>query len=130
MTERTQTSPRLLPYAQEVFPIHHRCGQGVGSLVICNLSGCENEQTRPWLKVLSEIRMGQNNAKEIMSVRVIVVRKEKDIIQVFPASLVGERGDKRLVVTSDGTTREYPKDEVFGAAGLAERRIDELLENM
>ena len=45
-----------------------------------------------------------------MSVRVIVVRREKDIIQVFPASLVGER--------------------VFGASGLAERRIDELLESM
>ena len=65
-----------------------------------------------------------------MNVRVIIVKREKDIIQVFPASLVGERGDKRLVVTSDGTTREYPKDEVFGASGLAERRIDELLESM
>lgn len=65
-----------------------------------------------------------------MSVRVIVVRKEKDIIQVFPAELVGERGEKNLVVTSDGTTREYPKSEVFGASGLAERRIDELLETM
>ena len=32
-----------------------------------------------------------------MSVRVIVVRREKDIIQVFPASLVGERGEKKLV---------------------------------
>ena len=65
-----------------------------------------------------------------MSVRVIVVRKENNIVQVFPASLVGERGDKKLVVTSDGETREYLKDEVFGASGLAERRIDELLENM
>ena len=65
-----------------------------------------------------------------MSVRVIVVRKEKDIIQVFPASLVGERGEKKLVVTTDGETREYLKDEVFGASGLAERRIDELLESM
>ena len=65
-----------------------------------------------------------------MSVRVIVVRREKDIIQVFPASLVGERGEKNLVVTSDGATREYLKDEVFGASGLAERRIEELLENM
>ena len=65
-----------------------------------------------------------------MSVRVIVVKKEKDIIQVFPASLVGERGDKKLVVTADGETREYLKDEVFGASGLAERRIDELLESM
>ena len=73
--------------------------------------------------------MGQNNAKE-MSVRVIVVRREKDIIQVFPASLVGERGEKNLVVTSDGATHEYLKEEVFGAAGLAERRIDELLESM
>lgn len=73
--------------------------------------------------------MGQNNAKG-MSVRVIVVRREKDIIQVFPASLVGERGEKKLVVTADGTTREYLKDEVFGASGLAERRIDELLESM
>ena len=65
-----------------------------------------------------------------MSVRVIVVRREKDIIQVFPAYLVGERGDKKLVVTTDGATHEYLKEEVFGAAGLAERRIDELLENM
>ena len=65
-----------------------------------------------------------------MSVRVIVVRRENNIVQVFPASLVGERGDKKLVVTSDGETREYLKDEVFGASGLAERRIDELLENM
>lgn len=65
-----------------------------------------------------------------MSVRVIVVRKEKDIIQVFPASLVGERGEKKLVVTADGETREYLKEEVFGAAGLAERRIEELLESM
>lgn len=65
-----------------------------------------------------------------MSVRVIVVRKEKDIIQVFPAELVGERGEKKLVVTSDGTALEYPKSEVFGATGLAERRIDELLETM
>ena len=65
-----------------------------------------------------------------MSVRVIVVRREKDIIQVFPASLVGERGEKNLVVTSDGVTHEYLKDEVFGASGLAERRIDELLESM
>lgn len=73
--------------------------------------------------------MGQNNAKE-MSVRVIVVRREKDIIQVFPASLVGERGEKKLVVTSDGATREYLKEEVFGDSGLAERRIDELLESM
>ena len=63
-------------------------------------------------------------------IRVIVVRKENNIIQVFPASLVGERGDKKFVVTSDGATREYLKDEVFGASGLAERRIDELLENM
>ena len=37
-----------------------------------------------------------------MSVRVIVVRREKDIIQVFPASLVGERGEKKLVVTASG----------------------------
>ena len=74
--------------------------------------------------------MGQNNAKEIMSVRVIVVRREKDVIQVFPASLMGERGEKKLVVTSDGATHEYLIDEVFGASGLAERRIDELLENM
>ena len=65
-----------------------------------------------------------------MSVRVIVVRREKDVIQVFPASLVGERGDKKFVVTSDGATREYPKDEVLGASGLAERRITELLEDM
>ena len=65
-----------------------------------------------------------------MSVRVIVVRREKDIIQVFPASLVGERGEKNLVGTSDGATHEYLKDEVFGASGLAERRIDELLESM
>ena len=65
-----------------------------------------------------------------MNIRVIVVRREKDIIQVFPASLVGERGEKKLVVTSDGATREYLKEEVFGAAGLAERRIDELLESM
>lgn len=65
-----------------------------------------------------------------MNVRVIVVRKEKDIIQVFPAELVGERCEKKLVVTSDGATHEYLKDEVFGAAGLAERRIDELLEDM
>ena len=65
-----------------------------------------------------------------MSVRVIVVRKENNIVQVFPASLVGERGEKKLVVTSDGVTREFLKDEVFGAAGLAERRIDELLESM
>ena len=65
-----------------------------------------------------------------MSVRVIVVRREKDIIQVFPASLVGERGEKNLVVTADGETREYLEDEVFGASGLAERRIDELLESM
>ena len=65
-----------------------------------------------------------------MSVRVIVVRREKDIIQVFPASLVGEREEKKLVVTSDGVTHEYLKDEVFGASGLAERRIDELLESM
>jgi len=71
--------------------------------------------------------MGQNNAKGI---RVIVVRKENNIVQVFPASLMGERGDKKLVITSDGATHEYLKDEVFGAAGLAERRIDELLENM
>ena len=63
-----------------------------------------------------------------MSVRVIVVRREKDIIQVFPASLVGERGEKKLVVTASGETREYLK--VFGASGLAERRIDELLESM
>ena len=40
-----------------------------------------------------------------MSVRVIVVRREKDIIQVFPASLVGERGEKKLVVTASGETR-------------------------
>ena len=73
--------------------------------------------------------MGQNNAKETM-IRVIVVRKENNIVQVFPASLVGERGDKKLVVTSDGVTHEYLKDEVFGASGLAERRIDELLESM
>lgn len=65
-----------------------------------------------------------------MSVRVIVVKKERDIIQVFPASLVGERGEKKLVVTSDGAIHEYLKDEVFGAAGLAERRIEELLESM
>ena len=65
-----------------------------------------------------------------MSVRVIVVRKENNIVQVFPASLVGERGEKKLVVTSDGKTQEYLKDEVFGASGLAERRIDELLESM
>lgn len=65
-----------------------------------------------------------------MSVRVIVVKKERDIIQVFPASLVGERGEKKLVVTSDGATLEYLKEEVFGAAGLAERRIEELLESM
>ena len=65
-----------------------------------------------------------------MNVRVIIVKREKDIIQVFPASLVGERGDKNLVVTASGETREYPKDEVFGAAGLAERRIEELLESM
>ena len=65
-----------------------------------------------------------------MSVRVIVVRKENNIVQVFPASLVGERGEKNLVVTSDGATHEYLKEEVFGAAGLAERRIDELLESM
>ena len=65
-----------------------------------------------------------------MSVRVIVVRREKDIIQVFPASLVGERGEKKFVVTTDGAKHEYHKDEVFGASGLAERRIDELLENM
>ena len=65
-----------------------------------------------------------------MSVRVIVVRKENNIVQVFPASLVGERGEKNLVVTSDGVTREFLKDEVFGASGLAERRIDELLESM
>ncbi|MFW5570186.1 MAG: hypothetical protein ACOCNZ_02985 [Prevotella sp.] len=65
-----------------------------------------------------------------MSVRVIVVRKENNIVQVFPASLVGERGEKNLVVTSDGTTHEYLKNEVFGASGLAERRIDELLESM
>ena len=63
-------------------------------------------------------------------IRVIVVRKENNIIQVFPASLMGERGDKKLVITSDGATHEYLKDEVFGAAGLAERRIDELLESM
>lgn len=74
--------------------------------------------------------MGQNNAKEIMSVRVIVVRRENNVVQVFPASLVGERGEKNLVVTSDGATREFLKDEVFGASGLAERRIDELLESM
>ncbi len=74
--------------------------------------------------------MGQNNAKGIMSVRVIVVRREKDVIQVFPASLVGERGEKKLVVTTNGETREYLKEEVFGASGLAERRIDELLESM
>ena len=43
---------------------------------------------------------------------------------------MGERGEKKLVVTSDGATREYLKDEVFGASGLAERRIDELLESM
>ena len=60
----------------------------------------------------------------------LVVTREKDIIQVFPASLVGERGEKKLVVTSDGATREYLKDEVFGTSGLAERRIDELLESM
>ena len=65
-----------------------------------------------------------------MSVRVIVVRRENNIVQVFPASLVGERGDKKFVVTPDGATHEYLKDEVFGAAGLAERRIDELLESM
>lgn len=65
-----------------------------------------------------------------MNVRVIIVKREKDIIQVFPASLVGERGEKKLVVTKDGETREYLKDEVFGASGLAERRIDELLESM
>ena len=65
-----------------------------------------------------------------MSVRVIVVRRENNIVQVFPASLVGERGEKKLVVTADGATREYLKDEVFGASGLAERRIDELLESM
>ena len=65
-----------------------------------------------------------------MSVRVIVVRREKDIIQVFPASLVGKRGEKKLVVTSDGATHEYLKEEVFGASGLAERRITELLEDM
>ena len=59
-----------------------------------------------------------------MSVRVIVVRRENNVVQVFPASLVGERGEKNLVVTSDGATR------VFGASGLAERRIDELLESM
>ena len=65
-----------------------------------------------------------------MNIRVIVVRKENNIVQVFPASLVGERGDKKFVVTSDGAKHEYLKDEVFGATGLAERRIDELLENM
>lgn len=65
-----------------------------------------------------------------MSVRVIVVRREKDVIQVFPAELVGEICENKLVVTSDGTTREYLKSEVFGATGLAERRIDELLEDM
>jgi len=65
-----------------------------------------------------------------MSVRVIVVRRENNIIQVFPASLVGERGEKKLVVTSDGATHEYHKDEVFGASGLAEKRINELLESM
>lgn len=65
-----------------------------------------------------------------MSVRVIVVRREKDVIQVFPASLMGERGEKKLVVTTDGETREFLKDEVFGTSGLAERRIDELLEDM
>ena len=63
-------------------------------------------------------------------IRVIVVRKENNIVQVFPASLVGERGEKNLVVTSDGAKHEYLKDEVFGASGLAERRIDELLESM
>ena len=73
--------------------------------------------------------MGQNDAKETM-IRVIVVRKENNIVQVFPASLMGERGEKKLVITSDGATHEYLKDEVFGAAGLAERRITELLENM
>ena len=73
--------------------------------------------------------MGQNNAKG-MSVRVIVVRRGKDVIQVFPASLMGERGEKKLVVTSDGATHEYLKDEVFGASGLAERSIDVLLESM
>ena len=63
-------------------------------------------------------------------IRVIVVRKENNIVQVFPASLVGEREEKKLVVTPDGATHEYLKEEVFGATGLAERRIDELLENM
>ena len=74
--------------------------------------------------------MGQNNEKGTMSVRVIVVKRENNIVQVFPASLVGERGEKKLVVTSDGATREFLKEEVFGASGLAEQRIDELLESM
>ena len=65
-----------------------------------------------------------------MRVRVIAVRREKDIIQVFPASLVGERGEKKLVVTSDGATQQLLKDQVFVPAGLAERRLDELLESM
>ena len=62
--------------------------------------------------------------------RVIVVQKEQDAIKVFTGDLYGERGDCKLVVTKDGVTRAFPKSDVFGAAGLAERRITELLDSL
>ena len=45
-------------------------------------------------------------------IRVIVVRKENNIVQVFPASLVGERGEKKLVVTSDEIGRASCRERV------------------
>lgn len=62
--------------------------------------------------------------------RVIVVQREQDAIKVFAGNLVGERGNCKLVVTKDGVTREFPKCDVFGAAGLAEKRISELLDSL
>ena len=62
--------------------------------------------------------------------RVIVVQMEQDSIRVFAGNLVGERGNHKLVVTNDGVTREFPKSDVFGAAGLAENRISELLDSL
>ena len=54
-----------------------------------------------------------------MSVRVIVVRRENNVVQVFPASLVGERGEKKCSVhqvsQSDASTNYSNQCEKKGA---------------
>lgn len=64
-----------------------------------------------------------------MSYRVVVLEKKADHVEARIGNLVGEKGDNKIVVVN-GVTQEIPKSSCFGAYGLAERRITELLEDM